>query len=41
MQPRTGDEVYARVNKVEDRFAKVEILAIGEEPINSVFVGFI
>ena len=41
MQPRTGDEVYARVMKVEDRFAKVDILAIGEDPISAVFVGFI
>ena len=41
MQPRTGDEVYARVMKVEDRFAKVDILAIGEEPIAAVFAGFI
>ena len=41
MQPRTGDEVYARVMKVEDRFAKVDILAIGEDPIQSVFAGFI
>ena len=41
MQPRTGDEVYARVTKVEDRFAKVDIVAIGEDPITAVFVGFI
>ena len=40
-QPRTGDEIYARVTKVEDRFAKVDILAIGEEPISAVFAGFI
>ena len=40
-QPFTGDVVHARVTKVEDRFAKVEILAIKEEPLNSVFVGII
>ena len=41
LQPRTGDEVYAKVMKVEDRFCKVDIVAIGEEPISAVFVGFI
>ena len=40
-QPKTGDEVYAKVMKVEDRFAKVDIIAIGEDPITAVFVGFI
>ena len=41
LQPRTGDEVYARVMKVEDRFAKVDIVAIGEDPISAVFAGFL
>ena len=41
MQPRTGDEVYAKVTKVEDRFAKVDIVAINQDPITAVFVGFI
>ena len=33
--------MYARVMKVEDRFAKVDIVAIGEDPISAVFAGFI
>mmetsp|Transcript_12772 Transcript_12772/g.17197 ORF Transcript_12772/g.17197 Transcript_12772/m.17197 type:complete len:126 (+) Transcript_12772:17-394(+) len=41
LQPRTGDEVYAKVMKVEDRFTKVDIVAIGEEPISAIFIGFI
>ena len=41
MQPHTGDLVYARVMKIEDRFAKVDILAIDDDPISAVFIGFI
>ena len=37
----TNDLVYGRVTKVEDRFAKIDILAIGETPLNAVFVGII
>ena len=33
MIPREGDLVYGRVNKVEDRFARIDILAIGEKPL--------
>ena len=40
-QPMTADIVYGRVTKVEDRFAKIDILAIGEVPLNAVFVGII
>jgi exosome complex component CSL4 len=36
-----GEEVYGRVTKVEERFCKLDILAIGEHPIRSVFVGII
>ena len=41
MQPHTGDIVFARVMKIEDRFAKVDILAIDDDPISAVFIGFI
>ena len=37
----TNDLIYGRVTKVEDRFAKIDILAIGEVPLNAVFVGII
>ena len=40
-QPLTGDVVHARVTKVEDRFAKVDILAVADAPLNAVFVGII
>ena len=40
-QPVDGQEVYARVTKVEDRFSKVEILAVQGHPVRSVFVGII
>jgi exosome complex RNA-binding protein Csl4 len=33
MIPREGDIVYGRVNKVEDRFVRVDILAIEERPL--------
>ena len=36
-----GEEVYGRVTKVEDRFCKLDILAIGGHSIRSVFVGII
>mmetsp|Transcript_7007 Transcript_7007/g.11768 ORF Transcript_7007/g.11768 Transcript_7007/m.11768 type:complete len:129 (+) Transcript_7007:187-573(+) len=44
MVPRVGDMVHGRVNKVEDRFARVEILAIENRPLqgrNSHFTGVI
>ena len=43
MIPREGDLVYGRINKVEDRFARVDILAIGERPLqgNTHFTGII
>ena len=40
-QPVDGEEVYARVTKVEDRFSKLDILAVQGHPIRSVFVGII
>ena len=40
-QPKTGDEIYGKVIKVEDRFAKIEILAIGSEPLASSFIGIL
>ena len=41
--PTLGSEVYGRVNKVEDRFCRVQILAIGTQPLNknSNFSGII
>lgn len=33
--------MYARVNKIEDRFCKVDIIAIGDVPVTTVFVGII
>ena len=36
-----NEEVYGRVTKVEDRFCKVDILAVNGNPIRSVFVGII
>ena len=33
MIPREGNLVYGRINKVEDRFARVDILAIEERPL--------
>ena len=33
MIPREGDLVYGRINKVEDRFARVDILAIEDRPL--------
>lgn len=33
--------MYGRVTKVEDRFCKVDIVAIDDKPISSVFVGII
>ena len=41
MVPREGDLVYARINKVEDRFVRVEILAIEERPLLANFTGVI
>ena len=41
MIPREGDLVYARINKVEDRFVRVEILAIEERPLQANFSGVI
>ena len=32
--PREGDLVYGRVNKVEDRFARIKILSLGDTPLN-------
>ena len=34
MVPRVGDTVLGRVNKVEDRFARVQILAIENRPLH-------
>ena len=41
--PKEGCEVYARVDKVEDRFVRVKILAINEKPLpgNTQFTGMI
>ena len=41
--PRMNDTVYGRVLRVEDRFAKVQILAKGDKPMPSGthFVGII
>ena len=42
--PKTGDMVLGRVNKVEDRFARIEILAIENRPLqgpNSHFSGIL
>ena len=41
--PKEGYEVYGRVDKVEDRFCRVKILAINEKPLpnNSHFTGII
>jgi exosome complex RNA-binding protein Csl4 len=39
--PRTGDTIYGKVTKVEDRFCKLEILAVGEKPSRKVFQGII
>lgn len=33
--PRQGDVIYGRINKVEDRFVRVSILAIGETPLRA------
>ena len=43
MIPREGDLVYGRINKVEDRFARVDILAIEDRPLqgNTHFTGII
>ena len=39
--PAAGQLVYARVTKIEDRFCKLDIIAVGETPVNQVFVGII
>ena len=41
--PREGDTVYARIHKVEDRFALLKILAIEQQPLSakSFFSGII
>ncbi len=41
MIPREGDYIYGRITKVEDRFARVTILAIDQRPLqgNSHFTG--
>lgn len=39
--PQTGQVVYGRVSKIEDRFCKVDIIAVDEIPVNQVFVGII
>lgn len=39
--PQSGQYVFARVNKIEDRFCKVDIIAVGEVPVTTVFVGII
>ena len=43
MIPREGDLVYGRINKIEDRFARVDILAIEDRPLqgNTHFTGMI
>ena len=33
MVPREGDLVYGRITKLEDRFVRVDILAIEERPL--------
>ena len=35
----TGSTVHCRVTRVEDRFCKVDILAVNDRPIQSVFIG--
>ena len=41
--PVLGSAVYGRINKVEDRFVRVEILAVEEKPLpkNVHFTGII
>ena len=41
--PKEGFIVYGRVNKVEDRFCRIDILAIEEKPLpaNTHFTGII
>ncbi len=39
--PASGQLVYARVTKVEDRFAKLDIVAVADQPVNTTFVGII
>ena len=41
--PKEGCEVFARVDKVEDRFCRLKILAINNRPLaqNSHFTGII
>ena len=39
--PESGQLVYAKVIKVEDRFAKVEIVAVDDKPVYTTFVGII
>lgn len=33
--------MYAKVTKIEDRFAKVDIVAVADKPVNTTFVGII
>ena len=41
--PNLGSTVYGRINKLEDRFVRVEILAIDDKPLpkNVHFTGII
>lgn len=39
--PLQQQEVYGKVTKVEDRFCKLEILAVNEQPTSSIFLGII
>ena len=41
LAPEVGQIVYAKVNKIEDRFAKVDIVAVADKPVNTTFVGII
>jgi hypothetical protein len=33
--------VYGKVMRVEDRFCKLEIIAINEQPVTKIFIGII
>jgi exosome complex component CSL4 len=39
--PLVSQLVHARISRVEDRFCKVDILAVNEQPVASVFVGIV
>ena len=39
--PESGQIVYAKVTRIEDKFAKLDIVAVADQPVNTTFVGII